>query len=83
MNLALAPLAHRERIDAMSARIVHRGPDSDGKFELPHLALAIRRLSIIDLVTGNQPLFNETDVPQVMETVRAQIARMRANNKSG
>ncbi|MBZ5514941.1 MAG: asparagine synthase (glutamine-hydrolyzing) [Acidobacteriia bacterium] len=60
MNLALEPLAHRERIDAMSARIVHRGPDSDGKFELPHLALAIRRLSIIDLVTGNQPLFNET-----------------------
>ena len=60
MNLALEPVAHRERIDAMSARLVHRGPDSDGKFGLPHLALAIRRLSIIDLETGNQPLFNET-----------------------
>ena len=60
MNLALEPVAHRERIDAMSARIVHRGPDSDGKFELPHLAFAIRRLSIIDLETGDQPLFNET-----------------------
>ena len=44
----------------MSARITHRGPDSSGKFELPHLALAIRRLSIIDLETGNQPLSNET-----------------------
>jgi len=44
----------------MSARIEHRGPDSHGKFELPHLALAIRRLSIIDLQTGNQPLSNES-----------------------
>jgi asparagine synthase (glutamine-hydrolysing) len=60
MNLALEPVAHRERIDAMSARLVHRGPDSDGKFELPHLAFAVRRLSIIDLETGDQPLFNET-----------------------
>lgn len=58
-NLALEPVAHRERIDAMSERIVHRGPDSHGKFELPHLALAIRRLSIIDLATGDQPLSNE------------------------
>ena len=44
----------------MSKRIIHRGPDSQGKFELPYLALAIRRLSIIDLVTGDQPLSNET-----------------------
>ncbi|MFB3921707.1 MAG: asparagine synthase (glutamine-hydrolyzing) [Terriglobia bacterium] len=60
LNLKLDPLAHRERIDAMSARIVHRGPDSHGKFVLPHLALAIRRLSIIDLATGDQPLSNES-----------------------
>jgi len=44
----------------MSERLRHRGPDSDGKFQLPHVALAIRRLSIIDLETGNQPLTNET-----------------------
>jgi asparagine synthase (glutamine-hydrolysing) len=44
----------------MSSRLEHRGPDSHGKFELPHLALAIRRLSIIDLVTGDQPLCNES-----------------------
>ncbi|MGE5325498.1 MAG: asparagine synthase (glutamine-hydrolyzing), partial [Deltaproteobacteria bacterium] len=43
----------------MSACLVHRGPDSHGKFQLPHLALAIRRLSIIDLETGNQPLADE------------------------
>ena len=59
LNLALEPAAHRERIDLMSARLTHRGPDSHGKFELPHLALAIRRLSIIDLQTGDQPLSNE------------------------
>jgi asparagine synthase (glutamine-hydrolysing) len=59
-NLQLQPLAHAEHIDAMAARIFHRGPDSGGKFQLPHIALAIRRLSIIDLETGNQPLSNET-----------------------
>ncbi len=59
MNLALEPLVDGHRIDRMSARLEHRGPDSHGKFELPHLALAIRRLSIIDLETGDQPLSNE------------------------
>jgi len=52
-------MAHGERIDPMAACIFHRGPDSGGKFQLPYLALAIRRLSIIDLETGNQPLTNE------------------------
>lgn len=58
-NLQLQPVAHAERIDAMAQSIFHRGPDSAGKFQLPHIALAIRRLSIIDLQTGNQPLSNE------------------------
>ena len=59
-NLQRQPLAHSERIDPMAACLFHRGPDSGGKFQLPHIALAIRRLSIIDLETGNQPLSNET-----------------------
>jgi asparagine synthase (glutamine-hydrolysing) len=59
INLQHEPLAHGDRIDAMAASIFHRGPDSGGKFQLPHIALAIRRLSIIDLETGNQPLSNE------------------------
>jgi asparagine synthase (glutamine-hydrolysing) len=58
-NLSFEPLAHPEILDKMSATLAHRGPDSHGKFELPHLALAIRRLSIIDLETGDQPLSNE------------------------
>ena len=60
LNLKLEPVPDRERIAEMSARLEHRGPDSHGTFELPHVALAIRRLSIIDLETGDQPLSNET-----------------------
>jgi asparagine synthase (glutamine-hydrolysing) len=60
LSLRLEPLAHGDPIDRMSACLRHRGPDSDGTFQLPHVALAIRRLSIIDLETGNQPLSNET-----------------------
>jgi asparagine synthase (glutamine-hydrolysing) len=59
-NLQLQPLEHGDRINEMAARIFHRGPDSGGKFQQSHIALAIRRLSIIDLQTGNQPLSNET-----------------------
>jgi asparagine synthase (glutamine-hydrolysing) len=59
LNLKLEPATYRDRIIQMSARLQHRGPDSDGRFELPHLALAVRRLSIIDLATGDQPLSNE------------------------
>jgi len=59
-NLRLRPLDSPGLIDRMSAQIRHRGPDSEGKFERPYLALAIRRLSIIDLETGDQPLSNET-----------------------
>jgi asparagine synthase (glutamine-hydrolysing) len=58
-NLQHQPLAHGEHIDAMAQTLFLRGPDSGGKFQLPHVALAIRRLSIIDLETGNQPLSNE------------------------
>ncbi len=43
----------------MAASLRHRGPDHGATFCLPHLALAIRRLSIIDLTTGNQPISNE------------------------
>jgi asparagine synthase (glutamine-hydrolysing) len=44
---------------AMRNRLVHRGPDSDGEFNDATAALGIRRLRIIDLVTGDQPQANE------------------------
>lgn len=47
-------------IDQMSARLKHRGPDSQGKIERPYLALAVRLLSIDDTKTGDQPSSNET-----------------------
>src|ERR1044071_9675044 len=47
------------RIAAMSATLVHRGPDSDGTFVDGPIGLAARRLSIIDLETGDQPIANE------------------------
>jgi len=43
----------------MSGRLVHRGPDDDGLFSEGQAALAARRLSIIDLAYGHQPIGNE------------------------
>jgi asparagine synthase (glutamine-hydrolysing) len=43
----------------MNARLVHRGPDSDGLYDGGRAVLAARRLSIIDLDHGNQPIANE------------------------
>src|SRR5438132_5716727 len=43
----------------MADTIVHRGPDDEGFYITPRLGLAHRRLSIIDLKTGHQPMFNE------------------------
>jgi asparagine synthase (glutamine-hydrolysing) len=43
----------------MSAKLRHRGPDSSGLHHKGGVALAIRRLRIIDIEGGDQPLFNE------------------------
>jgi asparagine synthase (glutamine-hydrolysing) len=43
----------------MTDAIVHRGPDAGGYFQDEHAALGSRRLSIIDLANGNQPIANE------------------------
>lgn len=46
-------------LEKMMDRIVHRGPDSAGKFIDENIAMGFRRLSIIDLAEGDQPMFNE------------------------
>jgi asparagine synthase (glutamine-hydrolyzing) len=51
--------ADREILERMNACIVHRGPDEDGFYLKNEVALAMRRLSIIDLAGGQQPIFNE------------------------
>ena len=43
----------------MNRRIVHRGPDDEGFFVEENVGLAMRRLSIIDVKSGHQPLSNE------------------------
>lgn len=50
----------------MCERIVHRGPNSEGLWLDETVALGMRRLSIIDLHTGNQPVFNEDKSVVVM-----------------
>jgi asparagine synthase (glutamine-hydrolysing) len=47
------------RVASMSRALVHRGPDDSGAYNATHVALASRRLSIIDLDGGRQPLYNE------------------------
>src|SRR5215813_11764263 len=53
--------AERDALGAMNQRIVHRGPDDDGFLFDDNIGLAMRRLSIIDIETGHQPIANEDE----------------------
>ncbi|MDD5318921.1 MAG: asparagine synthase (glutamine-hydrolyzing), partial [Candidatus Pacebacteria bacterium] len=63
----IAGIIGKERTDkrkvaqAMVDIITHRGPDEDGFFHDEMLSMGMRRLSIIDLSTGQQPISNEDD----------------------
>ena len=46
-------------LQRMTDIIAHRGPDSEGHYIDEHVALGHRRLSIIDLGGGQQPIYNE------------------------
>ena len=48
-----------DELRAMCAAIVHRGPDDEGLYVTDEVGLGMRRLSIIDLATGHQPIENE------------------------
>jgi asparagine synthase (glutamine-hydrolysing) len=50
----------RTRVDRMRDSLAHRGPDAAASWTDPGIALTHRRLAIIDLATGNQPVANET-----------------------
>jgi asparagine synthase (glutamine-hydrolysing) len=50
---------HEEELHAMCDVMAHRGPDGEGFYMAPGVGLGMRRLSIIDLETGNQPIGNE------------------------
>lgn len=50
--------ANREILERMNRAIVHRGPDDDGFYIKENVGMAMRRLSIIDLAGGKQPIRN-------------------------
>ncbi|OPY61759.1 MAG: Asparagine synthetase (glutamine-hydrolyzing) 1 [Pelotomaculum sp. PtaU1.Bin065] len=49
----------RAKLKEMGERLSHRGPDDEGLFVSDRIALGQRRLSIIDISTGHQPMGNE------------------------
>src|SRR5882757_8885470 len=52
-------LADVADVHRMCQTIVHRGPDDEGTYVKGRVALGMRRLSIVDLSTGHQPIHNE------------------------
>ena len=53
------PEGAKQLLHSMCERMLHRGPDAEGLLVSTGVALGMRRLAIIDLVTGEQPAFNE------------------------
>ncbi|MGI8438467.1 MAG: asparagine synthase (glutamine-hydrolyzing) [Chthoniobacterales bacterium] len=66
IDLAGRRVVPGEVIRRMAGAIVHRGPDEDGFLERPGIALASRRLSIVGLADGRQPIANEDESLQVV-----------------
>ncbi len=62
---ALGPKAH-DVVVQMTRALVHRGPDGEGFFRSPGVALGHRRLSIVDLEGGAQPIANESNDIQLI-----------------
>jgi asparagine synthase (glutamine-hydrolysing) len=52
--------ADTQTVERMVGRLVHRGPDSDGYWARGPYAAGMRRLSILDVAGGDQPLYDET-----------------------
>ncbi len=56
----ISPISEKKPIiQKMTERIAHRGPDGEGFYIDQNIALGHRRLAIIDLSTGDQPMYNE------------------------
>lgn len=59
VSLAGGMLAEKQTLAKMCQTLRHRGPDDEGFYEASNVLLGMRRLSIIDLNTGHQPICNE------------------------
>ncbi len=60
-KLSLDGPVDRALVEAMCATIHHRGPDSHGAFIDDGVGLGVQRLRVIDLETGDQPIYNEDE----------------------
>jgi asparagine synthase (glutamine-hydrolysing) len=56
----------RDTLQAMVAALTHRGPDDEGLWLAPDIGMGMRRLSIIDLAGGRQPMTNEDETLRVV-----------------
>ena len=61
------PALGRELVQRMCDAMVHRGPDDEGSVHLDGVTLGMRRLSIIDLEGGHQPIHNEDSMVWVVQ----------------
>jgi len=61
------PADGRDLVERMCASLRHRGPDDEGKIQLDGVTLGMRRLSIIDLEGGHQPIHNEDSMVWVVQ----------------
>lgn len=59
VNIDKGSAAEEDILKRMCGALVHRGPDDEGIYIKDNIALGHRRLSIIDLALGHQPIFNE------------------------
>src|SRR5712692_4175557 len=55
----VADAVEADVMSRMTQSLIHRGPDDSGVYQAPGVALGIRRLSIIDVPGGHQPIANE------------------------
>jgi asparagine synthase (glutamine-hydrolysing) len=67
--------AERGVLEEMNRQIIHRGPDEAGFFLSGNIGMAMRRLSIIDVQSGHQPVTNEDDsISMVRSTITRNFA---------
>ena len=69
----------REIVEKMKEKLVHRGPDAQGSFVNDSVALGFRRLSIIDLEGGLQPMKSSSQNLTSVLTQRVFGSRQRSH----
>src|SRR5436190_1421902 len=65
-HATLAPRNDQAELQSMCDAITHRGPDDEGLYAAPGIGLGMRRLSIIDVAGGRQPIANEDSTVHVV-----------------